>query len=141
MSTLQTTLVDTPTEEWRLAIVSPLLAFNQALAGPSGHQALVIGLTDDAGGKLGGLWGVTAYGWMYTQLLAVPEASRGQGLGRRLMLEAEAEALRRGCHHAWVDTIFGARDFYLKLGYEVFGTLPDYPVGFTMSFLKKDLRT
>lgn len=140
MTLLQTIMVDPPTEEWRLAILTPLLAFNEAKAGPSGYQPLVIGLTDEVDARHGGVWAVTAYGWLYTQLLAVPEALRGQGLGRRLMLEAEAEALRRGCRNAWVDTIFGARGFYEKLGYQVFGSLPDYPSGFEMSFLKKELR-
>jgi GNAT superfamily N-acetyltransferase len=140
MADLQTVMLDVPTEEWRLAILAPLLAFNEAKAGPSGYQPLVIGLTDELGARHGGVWGVTAYGWLYTQLLAVPEAVRGQGLGRRLMLEAEAEAVQRGCHHAWVDTIFGARGFYEKLGYTVFGSLPDYPRGFEMTFLQKDLR-
>ena len=53
--------------------------------------------------------------------------------------EAEEEARRRGCHHAWVDTQFGARPFYEKLGYRVFGELPDYPPGYNRSFLQKAL--
>ena len=55
------------------------------------------------------------------------------------MREAEQEALRRGCHHAWVDTQFGARGFYERLGYRCFGELPDYPAGFTRTFLSKKL--
>jgi GNAT superfamily N-acetyltransferase len=139
MTVLHTSLIEQPTEEWRLAILKPLLAFNEAKAGPNNHQFLVIGLSDDDGGMHGGFWGVTAYGWLYTQLLSVPEDQRRQGLGRRLMLEAEAEAVRRGCRHAWVDTIFAPTEFYEKLGYQVFGTLPDYPAGFSMTFMKKDL--
>lgn len=128
-----------PDEALRRAIQAPLLAFNQAQAGPSGHQVLALALHDTAGQVCGGLWGATAHGWLYTQLLAVPEAARGQGLGRRLMLQAEAEARRRGCHAAWVDTQFGARAFYERLGYRVFGELADYPPGFTRSFLRKSL--
>ena len=61
-------------------------------------------------------------------------------LGRELMRAAEAEALRRGCTHAWVDTQFGGRGFYERLGYTVFGELTDYPPGYTRTFLKKSLR-
>jgi len=57
----------------------------------------------------------------------------------RPWLALHPEALRRGCHHAWVDTQFGALGFYQRLGYAVFGQLPDYPPGFTRSFLSKVL--
>jgi GNAT superfamily N-acetyltransferase len=88
---------------------------------------------------IGGLWASTGYGWLYTQMLLVPESLRGQGVGQRLMADAEEEARRRGCRNAWVDTQFGARPFYERLGYVVFGELADYPPGFTRSFLKKAL--
>jgi hypothetical protein len=38
-----------------------------------------------------------------------------------------------------VDTQFGARPFYERLGYSVFGELPDYPPGFSRVFLRKSL--
>lgn len=133
-------LASEPDEALRRAILAPLLAFNEALAGPSGYRTLALALRDAEGAVRGGLWGHTAYGWLYTQMLAVPESARGRGLGRELMRRAEAEALRRGCTHAWVDTQFGARGFYEKLGYAVFGELDDFPPGFRRSFLAKALR-
>lgn len=132
-------LAEAPDEALRRAIMAPLLAFNEAAAGSSGHRTLALALRDGAGAVTGGLWAVTAHGWLYTQMLAVPEAMRGQGHGRALMQGAEAEARRRGCAHAWVDTQFGARVFYERLGYAVFGELPDCPPGFTRSFLRKAL--
>jgi GNAT superfamily N-acetyltransferase len=132
-------LATQPDDDLRRAIMAPLLAYNTALAGPSGHQTLALAVRDADGRVCGGLWAATAYGWLYTQLLAVPEAARGQGLGRQLMQAAEAEARQRGCHHAWVDTQFGARGFYERLGYTQFGHLPDYPPGHTRSFLQKAL--
>lgn len=130
-------VVTAPDEALRRAIASPLLSFNEAQAGPSGHLLLALALRDAQGMVIGGLWGSTSYGWLYTQALAVPEHARGQGLGRALMLEAEAQARQRGCHAAWVDTIFGARGFYESLGYRVFGELADHPAGHTRSFLQK----
>lgn len=133
-------LVAEPDDALRRAIMAPLLAFNEALAGPSGHRTLALALRDAEGAVCGGLWGSTAYGWLYTQMLAVPAQARGCGLGRELMQMAEAEARRRGCTDAWVDTQFGARAFYERLGYAVFGELAGYPPGFTRSFLRKSLR-
>jgi ribosomal protein S18 acetylase RimI-like enzyme len=128
-----------PDDALRRAIMAPLLAYNEALAGPSGHQTLALALRDEAGAVCGGLWAATAHGWLYTQMLAVPTATRGRGFGRALMVAAEAEALRRGCRQAWVDTQVVARGFYEALGYTVFGELPGYPPGFTRSFLQKVL--
>ena len=132
-------LVEEPDEALRRAIMAPLLAFNESAAGPSGHRTLALAVRDADGAVCGGLWAVTAHGWLYTQMLALPAAARGHGLGRALMLGAEAEARRRGCANAWVDTQFGARAFYERLGYSVFGELPDCPPGFTRSFLRKAL--
>ncbi len=131
--------VDAPDDALRQQLAAPLLAFNSSLAGPSGHLPLVLVLRDAQGGVAGGLWAATAYGWMYTQMLVVPEAARGTGLGTRLMQQAETTALQRGCHHAWVDTQFGAMGFYQRQGYALFAQLPDYPPGFARSFLKKKL--
>ncbi len=128
-----------PYDALRQAIAAPLLKFNTALAGESGHRTLALMLRDDGGAVHGGLWASTGYGWLYTQMLVVPPALRGTGVGRALMLQAESEALARGCHHAWVDTQFGARAFYEKLGYAVFGELADFPRGYTRSFLQKKL--
>jgi GNAT superfamily N-acetyltransferase len=128
-----------PDEGLRLAIQAPLLAFNESVGGPSGFRGLALALKADDGTVCGGLWGHTAYGWLYTQMLTVPAAQRGRGLGRALVLQAEDEARCRGCRHAWVDTIFGAQGFYERLGYRVFGELPDHPAGFSRRFLAKAL--
>jgi len=133
-------LSDVADEEVRRAIAAPLVRFNESRSGPSGNRPLVIELRDASGAIAGGLWGSTAYGWLFTQLLVVPEQSRGQGLGRRLMSMAEGEALKRGCHAAWLDTFeFQARAFYEQIGYSCFAELPDYPKGSSRYFLRKEL--
>jgi GNAT superfamily N-acetyltransferase len=132
---------DTPDDTLRAQIAAPLLVFNSALAGPSGHRPLVLVLRAEEGHVAGGMWGATAHGWLYTQMLVVPEAARGQGLGAKLMQQAEALARERGCIGAWVDTQFGARGFYERLGYAAFGELRDYPPGFSRTFLFKRLDT
>jgi len=51
-----------------------------------------------------GLAGETYSGWLFIRYLWVSDALRGQGIRRKLMGGAEARALERGCHSAWVDT-------------------------------------
>lgn len=133
-------LSDVADEEVRKAIAAPLVRFNESRAGPSGNRPLVIELRGADGAIAGGLWGVTAYGWLFTQLLVVPEGARGRGLGRRVMALAEAEAKRRGCHAAWLDTFeFQAKDFYEQIGYSCFAALPDFPRGSARYFMRKEL--
>jgi ribosomal protein S18 acetylase RimI-like enzyme len=88
------------------------------------------------GGLLGNIWG----GWLYVTYLWIDEPMRGQGWATRLMDHAEAYGRERGAHSAVLDThSFQARPFYEKRGYEVFGTLDDYPKGHKKFFLKKRL--
>ena len=127
-------------EQVRQAIAAPLVRFNDTRAGPSGNRPLDVELRDAGGAVAGGLWGSTAYGWLFTQLLAVPEQSRGRGLGRQILSLAEAEAIKRGCHAAWLDTFeFQAKAFYERMGYSCFATLPDYPKGYSRYFMRKEL--
>jgi|WetSurMetagenome_2_1015567.scaffolds.fasta_scaffold583150_2 GNAT superfamily N-acetyltransferase len=89
---------------------------------------------------VGGLVGYTFCGWLFVDSFWVEEALRGKGVGKRLMSLAENNALQMGCKYAHLETFtFEARPFYEKLGYEVFGTLEDYPPGQTKYFLKKKL--
>lgn len=88
------------------------------------------------GGLLGSVWG----GWLHVTILWVDESVRGQRWATKLMDQAEAYAVERGCHSATLDTqSFQARPFYERRGYEVFGTLDDYPKGHQKFFLRKKL--
>jgi GNAT superfamily N-acetyltransferase len=88
---------------------------------------------------MAGLAGETYSGWLFIRYLWVSDLLRGKGIGRKLMADAEARALERGCRSAWVDTFsFQAPGFYPKLGYEVFGEL-DYPPRHKRFFLRKRL--
>lgn len=133
-------VTDCPDEDTIRALVAPLNQFNEEQVGPSESRALAVLLRDEEAHVLGGMWGTTSYGWLFTQLLVVAEHLRGRGFGSRLMQLAEAEALARGCHGAWVDTHdFQARPFYERLGYACFGELQDFPRGHARYFMKKRL--
>ena len=124
----------------REAVLAPLRAFNIAQAGDPRIRPVAILVSNDDGASEGGLWGRIGYDWLFVELLVVPEAARGFGLGRQLMEEAEKIAREAGCTGIWLDTYeFQARGFYEKLGYTLFGTLEDYPAGQRRFFLQKRL--
>jgi GNAT superfamily N-acetyltransferase len=129
-----------PSAEELAVIGDGLTAFNTTDVGASGRQPLAVLIRDVEGNVIGGLSAYTAWGWLFTQWLFVPEPLRGTGMAGRLLTEAEAEARVRGCHGAWIDTFSPvARKAYMRQGYEIFGELPEFPKGRTRSFLKKML--
>jgi GNAT superfamily N-acetyltransferase len=88
------------------------------------------------GGVLGNLWG----SWLYLDYLWVDRSLRGRGQATRLVTEAEAQAIARGCTGAFLDTFsFQARPLYEKLGYHVFGEEKDHPKGHTHYLMTKRL--
>jgi len=124
-----------------ISIIGPGIHFyNQAQAGDNQSQRLCLVLRDAEGTILGGLIGATYWGYLYVDLLWLPEAQRGKGYGRQLMCQAEEEARLRGCKNAYLDTFsFQAPGFYQKLGYTVYGELGEFPPGHKRFWLTKAL--
>jgi len=82
------------------------------------------------------------YAWniIYVDMLFVEEAHRKGGLGSHLLEHVEREGKMRGAHLIHLETYdFQAKDFYLALGYEIFGILEDCPKGHQRFFMKKNL--
>lgn len=137
---LRITIPQDPSPADREAVGVPLRAYNLAAGGDPGMRTVAVLLTDEAGQHVGGLWGKTVYQWLFVEWFALPDAHRGQGHGTALMREAERIARAQGCIGIWLDTFeFQARGFYEKLGFEVFGTLEDHPVGQSRFFMRKRL--
>jgi GNAT superfamily N-acetyltransferase len=134
------TLTDSPDASAHTAILRGLVRFNEGqMNRPEDHRLLAVLLSDPATSEtIGGLWGETLMSWLHVNLLFVPEPLRRTGIGRRLMGEAESEAIHRGCIGAWLDTYsFQARGFYEKLGYSLFGTIENIPPGHSRFFVRK----
>jgi GNAT superfamily N-acetyltransferase len=121
------------------AISKALIAYNLAAAGKSDFRTLAL-TVGEKGKIVGGLTAETYWGWMYVHLLWVSEPHRGQGLGRKLMEKAEAEARKRGVRGVLLESFtFQAPEFYMKLGYREFGRLEGFPPGHDRVYLTKAL--
>jgi len=117
-----------------------LYEFNAGTTGIGDGRLLGVFLRDESrnivAGAAGHTWGDTCE---LRQVWVAP-AVRGSGLGRRLIEEAEAEAVRRGCRQLVLSThSFQAPEFYQKLGFEIVLELPDYPRGHSHLVLRKRL--
>ena len=133
-------VTSTPSPADLARIGEGLTVFNDADVGPSGRLPLAVFLRDEGGAVVGGISGYTAWGWLYVQWLWLAEDQRGQGAAGRMLEAAEAEARRRGCHGAWIDTFNPvALRAYQRAGYTIFGALPEFPRGRTRTFLRKSL--
>src|ERR1700730_17583088 len=97
---LKITMTDAPSAEMRSAIDNPLTGFNEMQFGrPLDYRPLAILLSDPATDEIvGGLLGATIFSYLHVDTLFVPAPLRRTGLGRKILTEAEAEAVRRGCH-------------------------------------------
>ena len=137
---LQVVVTDQDAPDERKAILDRLIAFNDENAPATELRPLGLLLKDSDKHTVGGLWGHSLYEWLFVELLFIPEPLRRAGLGRSLMLQAEAIAGERNCIGVWLDTFaFQALPFYQKLGYTVFGELQDHPRGISQYWLQKRL--
>ena len=126
----------------RDSILQLLIDYNLRSGPPPNFKLLGILLKDEAGQTIGGLWGRSAYEWLFVELLFVPEQLRGQGLGTSLIRQAEEIARERNCTGVWLDTFdFQALPFYQKLGYALFGELKDHPRGISQYWLQRRFDT
>lgn len=132
-----------PGDEERSAILRPLRAHNRAQAGDPKPESLALLVRDEHTNEIiGGLYGEIFYRWLFIELLAIPEQSRGQGTGSRLMEMAESTALERGCVGIWLDTFdFQAPAFYERHGFTEFGHLDNFPPQHKRLFFQKRLVT
>jgi GNAT superfamily N-acetyltransferase len=133
-------VTDEDLPDGRETILDLLCEYNLQNAPDPQYRLLGLLLKDEQGGTIGGLWGRSAYEWLFLELLFVPEQLRGSGVGTQLMRQAEEIARQRGLTGIWLDTFaFQALGFYKKLGYTIFGELKDHPRGISQYWLQKRL--
>lgn len=117
-----------------------LRTYNRSKREPSESQALDIYLEDEEGNLIAGLTGETFGNWLEIEYLFVKEDLRGQGIGSKILDQAEKEALVRNCTYSFVNTYqFQAPDFYKKHGYQEVFTLKEYPYSGKRYYFTKDL--
>jgi GNAT superfamily N-acetyltransferase len=133
-------VTDTPDPADVAVIGEGLGAYNAENAGYSDRKSLAVLVKDADGKTVGGISGRSSLGLLFLDLVYLPKALRGGGMGRRLLAMAEEEGRKRGCKQAVLYTIsFQAPDFYKGHGWRVFGEIPCDPPGTSRIFMTKEL--
>jgi GNAT superfamily N-acetyltransferase len=104
----------------------------------SDAQDIALALHDDEGQLLAGGWGRTEFQRLYVNYLWVRPEHRGSGLGGDTLRRLEAQALRRGCLDALIETLSDdVAALYEHLGYACIAHVHDFVPGFTRHTLLK----
>jgi ribosomal protein S18 acetylase RimI-like enzyme len=118
-----------------------LYEFNVQVTGIDDGIGLTAVIRDENGEIIAGINGHTWGTCCDIKQLWIAQSLRRRGLGRRLMLAAEAEAIRRGCTQMVLSThSFQAPGFYARLGFERVASIAEYPRGYEQIFLRKLLK-
>jgi len=109
-------------------LIERIYEFNLRVTGYDDARLLGGSVRDAAGMVVAGFNGHTWEGCCEIAHLWVHESRRRSGLGRAMLLAAEAEAARRGCEQVVVRTHdFQAPGFYERMGYRRIAVIPGLP--------------
>ena len=115
--------------------------FNFERSGIHDARDLSVMLRTPDGELYAGLHGHTWGGSAEIKLLWVADGRRGEGLGSALLMAAEREAMKRGCHRLLLTThSFQAPHFYERHGFERVAEIQGYPRGHSHITMVKKLQ-
>nr|WP_318540514.1 GNAT family N-acetyltransferase [Terribacillus saccharophilus] len=136
-------IIQESNEEVSQYIRERLIAYNAGLLPAevkSKKETAAFTVRDEAGSIVGGVTCTLFWQHMHIDFLWVEETKRKEGLGAKLLAEAENFAKQKGARLIKLDSFsFQAPRFYEKHGYTVYGKLEDHPVGHTQYFFVKRL--
>lgn len=120
-------------------LVDRIYEFNASATGYFDGKLLGGKLRDASGEVIAAFNGHTWGGCCVISHVWVRESHRGLGLGRELLLAAEAEAVHRGCEQVVLSThTFQAPAFYEQLGYEEHALIHGNPKGYaSVTYVKR----
>ncbi|HHT66558.1 MAG: GNAT family N-acetyltransferase [Caldicoprobacterales bacterium] len=130
-----------PSEDDILKIRNQLRDYNSVFLETKEDPKFVISEIDEYDELAGGIACTIVGQWLEIHFLWVRADQRGEGLGKRLLFEAEKIGRENGCTKAFLTTMnFQAKPFYLKHGYKVVYTQQNYPLINERYFMEKHIK-
>lgn len=99
MSGLQVQLSADPKQTSQV-VLAGLRAFNRQHLGEFESEPIAVELVGDGGEILGGATGTLMLGWLFVDMLWLPEEVRRSGMGTQVMDLLESQAIERGATRA-----------------------------------------
>ncbi|KOR90324.1 GNAT family N-acetyltransferase [Paenibacillus solani] len=117
-----------------------LIEYNSAQVPNGIYEEVNLCMKNDNGEIIAGLNSAVCWNWMEIDILWVEENNRKNGLGKRLLVEAEKIARSKKCTFIKLNTFsFQAPEFYKKYGYKEIAIIENAPLGSNHYYFKKDL--
>ncbi|MCV2356787.1 GNAT family N-acetyltransferase [Paucibacter sp. B2R-40] len=127
-----------PDRQARNTVQTGLFDANVDVTGDGHFDVIFVAARDSNANLVGGVVGEAYWGYVNFTAVWVHPEHRRRGLASQMLNAAEVEAARLGYSQAYLDTFsFQAPELYLGAGYEVFGTLDNFPAGAKRLFLRK----
>jgi ribosomal protein S18 acetylase RimI-like enzyme len=129
-----------PSEDDILKIRRKLQDYNSGFFEIKDEPNFVISEIDEYDELIGGITCTIVGQWLEIDFLWVRDDQRGNGLGKKLLFEAEKIGMENGCTKAFLTTMnFQAKPFYLKYGYNIVYIQKEYPLTNEKYFMEKTL--
>jgi ribosomal protein S18 acetylase RimI-like enzyme len=142
MNPILITIEPNSDKEARNTIQQGLFDANVKSTGDGHFDPICVTARDSKSTVIGGVVGEAYWGWVNFTTVWVHPEHRRQGIASEMLQQAEAEAARLGYTQAYLDTFsFQSPDLYLRLGYEVFGQLDNFPADSKRVFMRKALQS
>ncbi|AFM39254.1 acetyltransferase [Desulfosporosinus acidiphilus SJ4] len=133
-------MTDNPKGQDISVILDNLRKYNLSRIELNVVKPLAIFVNDENDNIMGGISAETHGNWLKILFLWIDEKIRAQKIGSKLLKDAEAEAIKRGCKYSFVDTFsFQAKNFYIMSGYKEVFTLEEYPLTSKRHYFVKQL--
>lgn len=117
-----------------------LIEFNAKHVPNCTYEDVNLCMKNQNGDIIAGLLSVVCWNWLEINILWIDEQHRRQGLGKKLLDEAERIARSKNCTFIKLNTFsFQAPEFYKKNGYKEIAVIEDAPLGNKHYYFKKDL--
>lgn len=127
-------------EATRQVVSSGLREFNHSFLGQYCNEPIAVDVCGEDGEILGGAVGTLQLGWLFIDILWIPESLRSEGIGARVLAALELEAIQRGAGRAILDTMsFQAERFYIERGYVECGRVVNFASSYDRVFMTKNL--
>lgn len=104
------------------------------------YEEFSIVVKNETGLVIAGITGFTVWERAGVSTLWVAESHRGNGIGTKLLAQAEKIAAEKGARQIETNSMsFQGIGFFEKHGYKVFGSLDNYPAGYYCNFYTKQI--